>query len=150
MGLPELGQAELTHKIVMQQDLPGWNTLVKDGVQMETWAGGQVQMPSLGGPIGAYMYQVLGGIRPGTPGFKKIIIKPAIVGDLAWVKCSHESPYGRIVSNWKRAGNKLTLDVTIPANTIATVHVPGKSEGSHEVGPGSYQFKSTLPPMHHD
>ena len=98
------------------------------------------------GNLDAWFYQTLGGIRPAAPGFKKIIIKPAIVGDLAWVKCSHESLYGRIVSNWQRSGNKLTLEVTIPANTTAIVHVPGKDGGVHEVGPGRHQFKSTLLP----
>ncbi len=185
LGLPELGQAELTHTMVMQQDYPGWNTLVKHGVQMENWQGGQVQMPSLGGPIGAYLYQVLGGIRPDPqgPGFKKIIIKPAIVGDLTWVKSDHESPYGRIVSNWKReegnlkletrnsknATGRLTMDITIPANTTATVYVPtqeastvteagkpaSKAEGVkflrmesgsavYEVGSGGYRFCSDM------
>jgi alpha-L-rhamnosidase len=171
LGLPELGQAELTHKMVMQQDYPGWNTLVKDGVQMETWAGGQVQMPSLGGPIGAYLYQVLGGIRPDPkgPGFKKIMIKPAVVGDLTWVKTHLDSPYGRIVSNWKRDGNKLTMEVTIPINTTAVVYVPAKDAAGvtesglpaaqakgvkflrmengaavYEVESGSYRFQSTL------
>jgi alpha-L-rhamnosidase len=171
LGLPELGQAELMHTMVMQQDYPGWNTMVKDGVQMETWAGGQVQMPSLGGPIGAYLYQVLGGIRPDPqgPGFKKILIKPAVVGDLSWVKSDHESPYGRIVSNWTRDGDKLTMDVTIPANTTATVYVPSKDasgvtesgnpasrvkgvkfirmdSGSavYEVGSGCYRFCSKM------
>ena len=155
----------------MQQDLPGWNTLVKDGVQMETWAGGQVQMPSLGGPIGAYLYQILAGIRacPDAPGFKKILIKPAIVGDLTWVKCSYDSIHGRIVSNWKREGDKLAMDVTIPANTTATVFVPAKDaagvtesgkptgkvkgvkflrmEGAaavYAVGSGTYRFQSVL------
>jgi hypothetical protein len=142
LGLPDWGQAELSHKIVMQQDFPGWNTLVKDGVQMETWGGGQVQMPSLGGPIGAYFYQILAGIRPGAPGFKHIIIKPAIVGDLSWVKAHHDSPYGRIVSEWKRDGKNLTMDVTIPANTMATIFVPG--EAPRQVGPGRHQFKAIL------
>ena len=171
LGLPELGQAELTHKMVMQQDYPGWNTLVKDGVQMETWNGGQVQMPSLGGPIGAYLYQVLGGIRPDPkgPGFRRIIIKPAVVGDLTWVMTHHDSPYGRIVSNWKREDRKLIMKIAIPANTWATVCVPAKdaaevtesgkpaaqAEGVkflrmennaaiYEVGSGTYRFQSTL------
>ena len=139
---------------------------------METWAGGQVQMPSLGGPIGAYLYQILAGIRPcpDAPGFKKIIIKPAVVGDLAWVKCSYDSIHGRIVSNWERKGDKLSMDVTIPANTTATVFVSAKDtagvtesgkpigkvegvkflqmEGSaavYAVSSGTYRFQSTLP-----
>jgi alpha-L-rhamnosidase len=172
LGLPELGQAELTHTLVMQQDYPGWNTLVQNGVQMETWNGGQVQMPSLGGPIGAYLYQVLAGIQPdaSAPGFKKIIIKPAIVGDLTWVNAHYESIHGRIVSHWKREAAHVKLDVTIPPNTRATIYVPAKdaasvtegdtlachANGVHflrleagralfEVGSGHYVFTSALP-----
>lgn len=143
LGLPELGQAELTHRMVMQQDYPGWNTLVRDGVQMETWNGGQVQMPSLGGPIGAYLYQVLGGIRPAAPGFKKVLIAPAAVGDLTFVNCHHDGPYGRIVSNWRKENGNFTLEATIPPNTTATVILPDGS--SRDVGSGSHQWTVPLP-----
>ena len=66
---------------------------------------------------------------------------------------------GKIVSEWKRAGEKFTLKVTIPANTTATVFVPGKSAaGSGEaerlreedgrvvfgVGSGEWVFESEL------
>ena len=75
-----------------------------------------------------WLYQGPAGIQadPAAPGFKKVIIKPAIVGDLTWVKAHHDSPFGRIVSNWKKDGRMLTMDVTVPANTTATVHVPAK------------------------
>lgn len=126
LGLPELGCQELTHTMVTQQDFPGWNTIVQGGVQMETWNGGQIQMPSLGGPIGAYLYQILGGIRPdpSAPGYKKIIIKPSVVGDLTWVRSHYNSIHGMIRSDWKRTGNHLTMEINIPANTTATVYVP--------------------------
>jgi len=132
LGLPDLGYQELTYKMVTQQDFPGWNTIVKDGVQMETWEGGQAQMPSLGGPIGAYLYQILGGIRPDLPsvGFKKILIKPSVVGDLSWVKCHYDSVHGRIVSDWRRDAGLLTMEITIPGNTTATVFVPAKDSAS--------------------
>lgn len=35
-------------------------------------------------------------------------------GELTWVKCSRDSIHGKIVSNWKRDGSKLTMEVTIP------------------------------------
>lgn len=142
-GLPDLGQAELTHRMVMQQDYPGWNTLVQNGVQMETWNGGQVQMPSLGGPIGAYLYQILGGIRPAEPGFKKVLIKPAMVGDLTFVNTHHDGPYGRIISNWRKGNGRFILDATIPPNSTATVVLPDGS--SRDVGSGSHQWAMTLP-----
>ena len=92
-----------------------------------------------------------------------------MVGDLQWVNANHDSPYGRIVSNWKRDGEKLTMEVTVPPNSTATIFVPakdaagvtesGKSAGDAEgvkflrmennaavyaVGAGSYQFQSQL------
>jgi alpha-L-rhamnosidase len=94
------------------------------------------------GNLDAWFYQTLAGIRPAAPGFKKILIEPSIIGDLTWVKAHFDSPYGRIVSNWKLEGNQLTMDVTIPANTTATVVLPGKDGGSHEVGSGLYHFTS--------
>ena len=104
-------------------------------------------MPSLGGNIAAWHVEALAGIRPDPagPGFKRIVIKPAVVGGLTWVECFHDSPYGRIVSNWKRDGDMLTMDVTIPANTTATVHVPGRDGGVRAAGPGMHHFRSTLP-----
>ena len=143
LGLPDLGQAELTHAMVMQPDYPGWNTLVANGVQMETWNGGQVQMPSLGGPIGAYLYQILGGIRPAEPGFKKVLIKPAMVGTLTFVNTHHDGPYGRIISNWRKENGQFILDATIPPNSTATVVMPDGT--SHDVGSGSYQWTMVLP-----
>ena len=36
-----------------------------------------------------------------NPGFKNIILCPALVKSVDWVKCDYKSPYGKIVSNWK-------------------------------------------------
>jgi alpha-L-rhamnosidase len=92
-----------------------------------------------------WLYQGLAGIQadPAAPGFKNVIIKPAVVRDVTWVKAHHDSPYGRIVSNWQRDGRNLTMDITVPANSRATVFVPG--EAPRQVGPGQRQFRSTLP-----
>ena len=48
---------------------------------------------------------------------------------MTWVKASYNSIRGKIVSDWKRDGRKFTLQVTIPANTTATVFIPAKSAG---------------------
>jgi len=37
------------------------------------------------------------------------------------------------------------MDVTVPANTTATIVVPGKNGGTHEVGSGTYRFTSLGP-----
>jgi alpha-L-rhamnosidase len=75
-------------------------------------------------------------------------------------------PSGLIESNWKKEEGVLTMNVVIPANTIAIVYVPGKNvtEGGmptvnaegvtflrmekdiavYKVESGNYSFGSTL------
>jgi hypothetical protein len=78
------------------------------------------------GHIQQWFYHHLAGIQcdPTGPGFKRIIIRPQIVGELTWVKSHHDSMYGRIAIHWQRKADRLELDVTIPVNTTATVYVP--------------------------
>lgn len=78
------------------------------------------------GHIQQWFYHHLAGIQcdPTGPGFKRITIRPQIVGDLTWVKSHHHSPHGRIAVRWQRENDRLKLDVTIPVNTTATVYVP--------------------------
>jgi alpha-L-rhamnosidase len=136
--LQEIGRNDLLFEIVNQTTYPGWGYMLEQGATTwwEQWNGHWSQIHSCFTSLDGWFYQGLAGIRPDptAPGFKRIVIKPAIVGDLTWVKCHHDSPYGRIVSNWRldpsttlRAGG-LTMEVEIPPNTTATVHVPAKSE----------------------
>ena len=47
-----------------------------------------------------------------------------MVGDITWVETSYKSVHGQIVSNWQRSDGRLVMNVSIPANTTATVYVP--------------------------
>ena len=67
------------------------------------------------------------GIDPSVPAFKRVVIKPATPGDLAWVKASYNSIYGKIENHWGVTNGKLTLNVTIPPNTTAVVYVPAQA-----------------------
>ena len=121
------------------------------------------------GHIMEWFYGDLAGIRcdPDAVAFKKIIIRPTPIGDVTWAKASYESARGTISSEWKRSGGRLTMALTIPPNTTATVYVPTSESGSvteggkpasaangvkflrkenqcavYEVGSGAYQFSA--------
>ncbi len=81
------------------------------------------------GDLVIWLYEYLAGIRPDPeqPAFKHIIMKPHPVGDLTFVKATHRSPYGLIASHWRRGGGKFDWQITVPANTTATVYVPANS-----------------------
>jgi len=115
--------------MVDKRSAPSWYAMTAgtdSDLLRETWSGEAVLLPDLGCGVAFWNFYALGGIRPDPsgPGFKKIIVKPNMPGDLHWVDCHYDSVYGRIVSNWKLKGRQLTLDVTIPANTTATIYVP--------------------------
>jgi alpha-L-rhamnosidase len=103
--LQQSGRNDLAFTMATQEDFPGWGYMLKNGAttMWEQWDGYWSQIHSCYTCPGGWMYQGLAGICPDEtgPGFKKIIIKPAVVGDLTWVKCSYDSIHGTIVSNWK-------------------------------------------------
>ncbi len=77
----------------------------------------------------AWFHESVGGIKPGSPGYKQILIKPHGFTQMAWAKVEHTCPYGPIKSSWKNDKGIFTLQVTIPANTSALVHLPIKTGG---------------------
>jgi alpha-L-rhamnosidase len=82
------------------------------------------------GSCGEWMFSSLAGIDTEGPGFKKLIIRPTPGEGITWVKASYDSINGRIVSNWELKGDKLTMDVTILANTTATLYLPTKDSAT--------------------
>jgi alpha-L-rhamnosidase len=80
------------------------------------------------GGLGVWLYEYIAGIRPDPerPGFKHVMIRPYPVEDLTFVQASHHSMYGTIRSHWKRENDRFTLNISVPANSTATVFVPAK------------------------
>ena len=165
---------DLIDLIMEQTTYPGWGFLIKEmglNTWPETWSGWGSHVILVTATPGSWFFEGLGGILPDPkkPGFKHFTLRPGIVESVDWVKCSYLSPYGRIVSNWKKDGGSLSMEITIPANTTATVYVPAKDKAGvtesgtsamkakgvkflrmhgnaavYAVGSGTYRFKSAL------
>jgi alpha-L-rhamnosidase len=84
------------------------------------------------GAVCEWMFRTLAGIESATPGFQHITIRPqpptpgsnAERPAIDWVKAAHTCQHGQIVSHWRVKGQDFELEVTIPANTTATVYLP--------------------------
>ena len=129
--LADGGRSDVIFDINNQSDKPGYGMQLAKGKTSltEAWDGGSSQDHFMLGQIQEWFYHDLAGIQnaPDSAGFKSIVINPQPVGDVTWAKASYNSIRGKIVSDWKRDDEKFTLNVTIPANTTATVFVPTKS-----------------------
>jgi alpha-L-rhamnosidase len=146
--LNSIGRDDLVLGIYQKKDYPGWGYMVEQGAttMWEQWNGYWSQIHSCFTSADNWLYRGLAGIRPDPagPGFRKVIIRPAVVGDITWVKAHHDGPYGRIVSHWTRDADAFTLGVRIPPNSMATVILPDGS--SREVGSGQHEW--SLPATH--
>jgi alpha-L-rhamnosidase len=135
--LTDIGHPEVAYTVATRTTRPSWGYMVaKGGTSIwERWdqdtrdpgMNGESQM-ILAGNLVAWMFQTLAGINydPAQPGFKHIIIHPRPAGDLTFASAWHKCLYGTIRSSWKRGDGRFLLDVTIPANTTATVYIPAK------------------------
>jgi len=176
-ALDKIGRNDVALEMLQKTTFPSWGYMVSKGATSvwEKWnsdtAGPGMNSEGLlflGGNINAWLFESIAGLRPdpAIPGFKHMIIQPNPIGDLTWGRAHYDSMYGRIVSHWKMDGNKLTMNVTIPANSTATVYVPGNNitedglpikdavgvsflknedgNGVYKVESGNYSFGSTL------
>ncbi|HRZ98841.1 MAG TPA: exo-alpha-sialidase, partial [Paludibacter sp.] len=134
---------------------PSWGYMAANGATTiwELWNGNTAdpRMNSgnhvmLLGDLVIWAYENLGGIKSdyNNIAFKHVILKPDFsIPDLEFVNASYVTPYGKVVSNWKKSLIKLHWEVTIPVNTTAELHLPnGKIQ---KTGSGSYTFDVDIP-----
>ena len=74
----------------------------------------------------AWFHESVGGIQPAAPGFKRITLQPHGFAQLAWAKVRHDSLYGPICSEWRAHAGRFAWEISLPANTTATVYLPAR------------------------
>lgn len=170
-ALSDAGRADLAYAIANQKDFPSWGNMLAGGATTlwEHWEFSDDTYSHnhpMFGSVSEWFIKYLGGIRPADDavGFDHVMISPAFVPDLSWVKSRYESIRGTIVSEWRREGDSVLFHVTTPPNVTAVIHlpardtsevtehgkpidsVPGVETGSRDghpmltIQPGDYQF----------
>ena len=76
-------------------------------------------------------YQLGIAADPAQPGYQHFILQPTVGGTFTNAGGSYDSVYGTISSAWTaEAGVMTSYDVTVPANTSATLYLPVEGEVS--------------------
>jgi len=142
--LSQYGRNDVAYDLLLADTYPSWLYPVKLGATTawERWDGwtpdkgfqnpamNSFSMPDLMASVGEWLFHYVGGIGQQGEGFRNIVIKPYIGAGLTWARASYDSIHGTIAVRWEKSGGALVMDVTIPANTSATVSLPGSGTGS--------------------
>jgi alpha-L-rhamnosidase len=130
---------DTAYRLFLQDTFPSWLFSVKQGATTiwERWDGWTPQKgfqnPGMNsfnhyslGSCGEWMFDTVAGIGvdPAQPGFQHIVIQPRPGGNLTRAAASFASIHGEISVKWTLENGTFSLDVTIPANTTATVALP--------------------------
>jgi len=151
--LSAIGRDDLAFMLLNRKEYPGWLYPVSQGATT-IWERWDTQKPDGSiidgmnsfnhyayGAIGEWLYNHVAGLSldPKNPGYKHIIFNPHPGGGLTSAKAEINSMYGLVKSAWEIQGENFVYRISIPANTTATVILPG-SKDVNELGSGDYHF----------
>ena len=117
-----------------------WDAVLPDGSLNSTG------MTSLNhyalGAVADWMHRVVGGLERTEPGWRRFRVAPRPGGELTWARTAHETPHGRAEVEWRVEDGEVSVELTVPEGTRATVVLPLHPEGrTEEVGPGSHAWR---------
>lgn len=137
LALTANGYLDTAYQLLLNETCPSWGYWIRHGATSvwERWDGWTEEkgfhIPIMNsfshyalGAIGEWLIATVAGIDTEGPGFKRIVIHPRPGGGLTHARAHYDSINGRISTHWRIEGGRFCLDVTIPANTTATVFLP--------------------------
>ncbi|UCD50101.1 MAG: family 78 glycoside hydrolase catalytic domain [Phycisphaerales bacterium] len=139
LELARYGHADVAWDLLTNRTFPSWLYMIDNGATTiwERWdgyvKGRGFQDPGMNsfnhwafGAVGEWMWRHIIGLNPdeAQPGWKHSTIAPCPGGGLTWARGRYESIRGPVATAWRIEDQRLSLDVTIPPNTSATVIVP--------------------------
>jgi hypothetical protein len=132
-ALTDYGRSDVVYAMLTRTDKPSYGDQLAHGATTltEAWDTNpsSSQNHFMLGHAEEWFYRGLAGIRfdmSGWPldGIPPISIQPNIVGDLTHASASYNSKLGLIASAWTRDGDKLQMDVTLPA--LGLIEIPAE------------------------
>jgi len=130
--------ADLVCTWLLSEEIPSYGYFIKNGETTwpEYWGStsglNDSRIHTCYTGIAGWYIKALGGIvdDPQQPGMQHFFIKPQVPTALTYANTQSPTPYGIIVSNWRKADGKFMLDVIVPPNSTASVWVPAEDAGS--------------------
>ena len=131
---------EYAYRLLENEEMPGWLFMPKMGATTiwESWEGTESQggIASLDhyskGAMLEWVFKVMCGINVSEE--NRFVISPIPGGNFTHASLKYGSIYGEIAVGWEKSENGYTYRITVPANTVADVTLPGREKMTLEAG----------------
>lgn len=91
------------------------------------------------GSVCDFLHKTVGGLRPISPGWRRVEVSPRPGGTIRHAHTSFDSPYGPYVVRWALQSSKLLITVTVPPNGEAHIFA---NTIDVVVGSGVHQYET--------
>lgn len=130
---------EIVAGILAKTTSPGYGYILSRGetAWTEVWEANEpARIHTSFTGISAWFIKGLAGIEPSIegPGYRIFTVRPNVVRNLSYAKAAVESPYGLIESGWKKNGNSVTYDISVPTGSEACIYLPAPAAQITENG----------------
>ncbi|MFJ3034959.1 family 78 glycoside hydrolase catalytic domain [Curtobacterium pusillum] len=141
------GRADVALDLLFQTSNPSWLYQVERGATTvwETWEGYKANGRGKEshnhyalGAVAGWLTDGLAGLKPGAPGYREVVFEPVIAPQLDHVRATVDTPFGPASSGWRRSGDHVEIEVTVPPGAVGDVRLPG---GRTTVGSGTHTIR---------
>lgn len=133
--LADAGRSDVIFEMNSRTDAPGYGHQLAQGATAltESWQAYSNQSNNhlMLGHLMEWFYNGLVGIRQamGSVGYKTLMLKPEVAGNIGEAKAKFRSPYGLIKSEWRKEKERFEYTIEVPVNTSAYVYLPLAGDG---------------------
>jgi len=144
--LGDTSRQDVLYNMVNKTSYPGWGYMIANGSSTiwESWSqisnSGCLELSmTLWTTIDEFFYNELLGIKGpdyfkqgsfAKLGFKEIVIAPYLPAGMQYARGSFKTVYGTIASGWEKRKDETVFNISVPANTSATVFLPISAAGT--------------------
>jgi alpha-L-rhamnosidase len=152
-ALTAAGETATAYRVVTEESCPSWLYPVTMGATTiwERWDSmrpdGTInpgEMTSFNhyafGSVADWMHQVIGGIAPAAPGYRRLRIAPVPGPGVTSASSTLMTPYGPAACRWSVDGTQVSLEAVVPPNATAGVVLPGSDGTELDVAAGSHRW----------
>ncbi|WP_457101888.1 family 78 glycoside hydrolase catalytic domain [Microbacterium sp. P5_E9] len=150
------GSMDYAYHLLLQEGLPSWLYPVTMGATTiwERWDSmlpdGSINpgdMTSFNhyalGAVADFLHRSVAGLSSDAPGWEVVRFAPRPGGGLEHASAQFDSVRGAAAISWRREGETLTIEVTVPAASRGIVVLPETRE-EVAVGPGRHSFRTSF------